>query len=80
MMSFLPMVMVIIGGPGTLWGPAVGAAAIVFVEYYSSVMIPQRWPLVLGGLFVLSIMFAPKGLAVYAAEVWRRVEVRVWKR
>lgn len=79
MMSFLPMVMVIIGGPGALWGPVVGAAAIVFVEYYSSVLIPQRWPLVLGGLFVLAIMFAPRGLAVYAAHIWKRAEAKLWK-
>ena len=80
MFSFLPMCMVIIGGPGTLWGPAVGAGVIVFVEYYSSVMIPQRWPLVLGGLFVFAIMFARKGLAVYAASGWRKAEARLWRR
>jgi len=80
MMSFLPMVMVIIGGPGTLWGPVVGAAVIVFVEYFASVNFPARWPLVLGGLFVLAIMFAPKGLVVYTANIWRRMEARLWKR
>jgi len=79
MTSFLPMAMVIIGGPGTLWGPVVGAATIVFVEYYSSLLIPERWPLILGALFVLAIMFARKGLAVYAARGWRHVEARLWK-
>jgi branched-chain amino acid transport system permease protein len=79
MTSFLPMAMVIIGGPGTLWGPVVGAAAIVFVEYFSSLLIPARWPLILGGLFVLAIMFARKGLAVYGANLWKQMEARVWK-
>lgn len=79
MTSFLPMAMVIIGGPGTLWGPAFGAAAIVFVEYFSSVLVPERWPLILGGLFVLAIMFARKGLAVYLPELWKGAEAKLWK-
>jgi len=80
MTSFLPMAMVIIGGPGTLWGPVVGAATVVFTEYYSSLLIPARWPLILGGLFVLAIMFARKGLAVYVGRLWKRVEAILWKR
>lgn len=80
MRSFYPMAMVIIGGPATLWGPAVGAAAIVFVEYFSSIIVPQRWPLILGSLFVLAIMFARKGLAVYASDLWSKAGARLWKR
>ncbi len=79
MTSFLPMAMVIIGGPGTLWGPVVGAATVIFAEYFSSILIPQRWPLVLGGLFVFSIMFARKGLAVYIGNLWHRAEGILWK-
>ncbi len=80
MRSFYPMAMVIIGGPATLWGPAVGAAAIVFVEYFSSILVPARWPLILGSLFILTIMFARKGLAVYAADLWSKAGAKLWKR
>jgi len=80
MRSFYPMAMVIIGGSATLWGPAVGAAAIVFVEYFSSVLVPQRWPLILGTLFVLAIMFARRGLAVYASDLWSKAGAKLWKR
>lgn len=66
--SFLPMVMAIMGGLGTFLGPVVGAAVFIFVETFASILTPQRWPLVLGGLFVLTIMFARKGLGVY---LWR---------
>ncbi|MFH1766361.1 MAG: branched-chain amino acid ABC transporter permease [Gemmatimonadota bacterium] len=71
--SFMPMVMSIIGGVGTLTGPIIGAAVIIFVELYASIMTPERWPLILGGLFVLAIMFAREGLAVYLTRVWNRV-------
>jgi len=66
--SFLPMVMAIIGGLGTLFGPVIGAAVFIFVENYASIFAPQRWPLILGGLFVITIMFAREGIGVY---LWR---------
>ena len=66
--SFLPMVMAIIGGLGTLLGPVIGAAVLIFVENYASIFAPERWPLILGGLFVLSIMFARDGIGLY---FWR---------
>ncbi len=63
--SFMPMVMAIIGGQSSLLGPVFGAAVIILVEHFVSVVTPQRWPLVLGGLFVVSIMFARRGIWVY---------------
>ncbi len=66
--SFLPMVMTIMGGLGTLFGPVIGAAVFIFVENYASIFAPQRWPLILGGLFVITIMFAREGIGVY---LWR---------
>lgn len=73
MTSFLPMVMAIMGGLGTLLGPVVGAGVFIFVENFSSIYFPARWPLVLGGLFVLTIMFAREGLGVYLWRLWTKV-------
>lgn len=66
--SFLPMVMAIMGGLGTFFGPVIGAVVFIFVENYASIFTPQRWPLILGGLFVIIIMFARDGIGVY---LWR---------
>lgn len=66
--SFLPMVMAIMGGLGTFFGPVIGAVVFIFVENYASILAPQHWPLILGGLFVIIIMFARKGVGVY---LWR---------
>ena len=71
--SFLPMVMCIMGGLGTFVGPIIGAAVFIFVENFSSIYFPERWPLVLGGLFVLTIMFARKGIGVYLWRLWRKL-------
>jgi len=70
--SFLPMVMAIMGGLGTFLGPVVGAAVFIFVENFASILSPQRWPLVLGALFVLTIMFAREGIGVYLWRLWTR--------
>ena len=71
--SFLPMVMAIIGGLGTFLGPVVGAAVFIFVENFASILTPQRWPLILGGLFVITIMFAREGIGVYVWRFWIRI-------
>jgi branched-chain amino acid transport system permease protein len=78
--SFLPMCMVIIGGSGTLFGPTLGAMVITFVEYFSSLVTPERWPLILGGLFVVVIMYARGGIMVYLSKVAKKGGVGSWKR
>jgi len=70
------MLMCIIGGLGTLWGPALGALVIILVEYFSGIYFPERWPLVLGALFVITVMFLRGGIAIYLNRLWRKM---VWK-
>jgi branched-chain amino acid transport system permease protein len=55
------LLMVILGGAGTLSGPALGAAVIVLLENLVSGY-TERWLLVLGTVYVLVTMFAPHGL------------------
>ncbi len=74
--SFLPMVMAIIGGSGTLFGPAIGAAVVIFVEYFASITMRLRWPLILGGIFILAVMFARAGIGVYLSRLWGKVSDR----
>jgi len=55
------LLMVAVGGAGTLIGPAFGAIIIVFLEKFLS-SYTDRWLLVLGAIYVLITLFAPKGL------------------
>jgi len=73
--STLVLLMVLIGGAGTLYGPLMGAVLLVFGEYYVSTEAPERWPLILGALFVITTMFARQGIIVRATQLWigRRV-------
>ena len=53
--------MVTLGGPGTLIGPVFGAAAIVLLKNVMSAY-TQRWLLILGTVYIVTILAAPQGL------------------
>jgi len=72
--SFDAMLMVILGGVGTLVGPALGAAAIVGLRNYLSSYI-DHWIMILGAIYILTVLFAPKGIVGFASRWWRRKEV-----
>ena len=55
------LLMAIIGGVGTLFGGVVGAAIIIMLENVVS-SFTERWSMVLGLLFVLTMIFAPEGI------------------
>jgi branched-chain amino acid transport system permease protein len=74
--SSLAMLIVIVGGAGTLVGPIIGAAFIVAIETVASRYVPERWPLVLGLAFVVAVMFARGGIAVFVMRAWNRWNTR----
>jgi branched-chain amino acid transport system permease protein len=55
------LLMVIIGGTGTLGGPVLGAAAFILLQSLVSTY-TERWMLILGGTFILFVLFAPGGI------------------
>jgi branched-chain amino acid transport system permease protein len=71
------LLMVALGGRGTLLGPAVGALIIVLLENLVSVY-THRWLLILGTVYIGTIVYAPEGIAG-ALRQWRKGET-VWAR
>jgi len=55
------IVMVLLGGAGTVFGPIVGAVSLLLVEEGLKVM-TEHWPLVLGPIIVLIVIFLRKGI------------------
>jgi branched-chain amino acid transport system permease protein len=62
------LLMVILGGAGTLIGPAVGAMLIVLLENLISTY-TERWVTVLGIIYVLVALLAPNGIAGLIASL-----------
>lgn len=55
------LVAMIIGGSGTLFGPALGAAAIVLLHYTVGSAL-RYWNLMLGLIYIAVVLFAPNGV------------------
>jgi branched-chain amino acid transport system permease protein len=55
------LLMVILGGSGTFWGPMVGSVVITTVRHQVS-LFTDRWLMILGIIYVLTILVAPGGL------------------
>jgi branched-chain amino acid transport system permease protein len=55
------LLMVIIGGTGTLGGAVLGAAAFILLQSLVSTY-TERWMLILGATFILFVLFAPGGI------------------
>jgi len=55
------ILMVVLGGAGTLLGPVLGATVIVLVKNLLSIYV-ARWPTVLGLIFIVVVLFAQEGI------------------
>jgi branched-chain amino acid transport system permease protein len=55
------LLMVILGGAGTLIGPAIGASLLVALENLISAY-TERWLMVLGVIYILVALLAPRGI------------------
>lgn len=55
------MVMVLLGGMGTLSGPVLGAATLLLMEDYLA-MYTEHWMVILGPFLILVVLFAKRGL------------------
>jgi branched-chain amino acid transport system permease protein len=63
------LVMVLIGGAGTLTGPIIGASVVLLLQHWLS-SYTQYWSLVLGLIFIGLITVARDGLQGVALRVW----------
>ena len=55
------LLMVVLGGAGTLVGAAIGSGIVFALREYLSTLVPW-WQYVLGGVYVLTILYLPMGL------------------
>jgi len=70
--SINSVLIVIVGGAGSLAGPALGA--LLFVALPEYLRVASEWRLVIFGVMLVAItLFAPRGLAGLAADLVRRI-------
>jgi branched-chain amino acid transport system permease protein len=71
--SDIAFLLVIMGSSTTFMGPLIASVVYIGVEYLASLYLPDRWPLIFGAMFVLTIMVVPQGLGVGIMKYWRRL-------
>jgi branched-chain amino acid transport system permease protein len=70
------LLMVIIGGVGTLVGPLLGAGVLQLLGYWLNSTFGPRWPLIFGIVYILIVLFFPYGLVGtwhLRGAAWRRI-------
>ena len=60
--SLEAVVWVAVGGRGTLVGPVIGAVSVNALKSWATREIPDLWILLMGGLFILVVLFLPGGI------------------
>ena len=78
--SILVLLMTVLGGSGTLWGPALGAAILIPLSEYSRIYLGGTGRtvdlIIYGVLIVLVCMWRPSGLlSVFEERIRRRRSV-----
>jgi urea transport system permease protein len=58
-----------VGGRGTLVGPIVGAISVNALKSWATTKFPDLWLIILGGMFILIVLFMPKGIVGIPGQV-----------
>jgi branched-chain amino acid transport system permease protein len=69
------IIMIILGGAGTLIGPILGSFFVVYMQNILSAVM-ERWTLVLGILFILAVIGAPAGVVGLWRKQWHKLSRR----
>jgi branched-chain amino acid transport system permease protein len=60
--SFLPAVMTLLGGMGTVYGPIIGSTTLALIGEYLRVQYALYFKLVIGFILIIIILFLPNGI------------------
>ena len=56
------VIMAVLGGMRSFWGPLLGAAVFWVLKDFLSSALPTEWMAFLGAIFMLSVLFFPRGM------------------
>jgi urea transport system permease protein len=65
-----------VGGRGTLIGPIIGAVGVNALKSWATRAFPDLWLIILGGMFILIVLFLPKGIVGIPAQLRAMLRTR----
>ena len=69
--TVLMVVMVVIGGSGTVLGPIVGAVGLQYLSEYLRNNYLEYHVFILGAIIIVVVILLPQGVVNYVREGWR---------
>lgn len=67
-----PLFACLVGGIFTFIGPALGAAVLILMDWFTN-RLTEYWPLVMGVMLVMIVLFFPQGVAGFVSEKYNRI-------
>jgi branched-chain amino acid transport system permease protein len=74
--SFLTLIMGLLGGADRLWGPLLGAIPLFLLFEWLSANFPNHYPIILGLVFIAIVFLLPKGVLAAVESRLRKGGVR----
>lgn len=66
--SFLTLIMALLGGPTRLWGPLLGAVPLFLLFEWLSANFPDHYSIILGLLFIAIVFLVPNGVLTFLEQ------------
>jgi branched-chain amino acid transport system permease protein len=76
--TVLMVVMVVLGGAGTVVGPVIGAVAVAYASEWLRQHFPAGHTFLLGGLIIVAVILLPQGFTNYLREGIRTHRFSLW--
>ena len=70
--SFLTLIMALLGGANRLWGPILGAVPLFLLFEWLSAHFPNHYSIILGLIFIAIVFVLPRGVLAFVEENWKR--------
>ena len=75
--SFLTLIMALLGGANRLWGPALGAIPLFLLFEWLSANFPSHYSIIMGLMFIAIVFVVPRGVLAGVEDLWRRMRRNV---
>ena len=70
--SFLTLIMALLGGANRLWGPLLGAVPLFLLFEWLSANFPGHYSIILGLMFIAIVFIVPRGVLALIEDLWAR--------
>ncbi len=71
--SFLTLIMALLGGANRLWGPALGAIPLFLLFEWLSANFPNHYSIILGLMFIAIVFVVPRGVLAGVEDLTKRM-------